>query len=267
MRFPPFVRRLTDPILEQLRVMIPAGVNRGRWWSLASAGSGYGTGQRASTQMKFFADLLRPGDVVWDVGAHHGFVTLCAAERVGPTGQVHAFEPSARNREMLRRHVAWNKLGNVTIHPFALSDHDGESCFGGAGTSKTQALGAGTEIVEVRCAATLVRQGVLPAPDVVKIDVEGAEADVVEGAMPILPRGARLLIAMHARDADARCAALLAEAGFAMVASPALSLCRTGEWSSDPDLFCAGPECSGRAEDMTLFERLDRDAVPNAQLQ
>lgn len=252
MKVPKFVRRVTDPLLESVRVPVLSGVNRGRWWSLASAGSGYGTGRRAREQMTLIAGLLRPTDVVWDVGAHHGFVTLCAAVRCR---EVHAFEPSARNRSVLRRHVGWNHLDNVTIHPFALSGRDGTSRFGGQGTSKTLALGRGEEIVEMRRADSLVAQQACPAPDFVKIDVEGAEDEVLAGALPVLPKSARLFIAVHGREVDARCMSLLRDAGFDLVPSRALEQSRRGQWQSDPDLFCSGPEDMGRDKDLALLRR------------
>jgi FkbM family methyltransferase len=253
MRVPGFVRQLTDPLLGPVRVPVLSGVNRGRWWSLISAGSGYASGRRAAPQMELLASLVQPGDVVWDIGAHHGYVTLFAARRTGAAGRVHAFEPSATNREHLQRHVRWNGLRNVTVHPFALSDHDGESAFGGTGTSKMYALGAGPETVRVRSAASLVAAGVCAPPTFVKIDVEGAEAGTVAGLLSALPRTARLLIAMHGREVDAQCSALLAGAGFELVPSRALERSRAGGWVSDPDLFCIGPDHPGRERDIGLL--------------
>lgn len=244
MQLPGWVRRVTDPLLADVRVPVLSGVNRGRWWSIISSGSGYGSGRRTSAQMKLIAALLRSGDVVWDVGAHHGFVTLCAAARVGPAGSVHAFEPSARNLALLHRHVRWNRHTNVVVHPFALSDYDGESRFGGTTTSRMYALGRGSEVVQVRTVATLVEQNTCPAPTFIKVDVEGAEADALAGALPILPRRARLLIAMHNKEADQRCTAMLRGAGFELLASRALAACRRGPWHSDPDLLCIGPEAT-----------------------
>ena len=247
------VRRVTDPLLTPLRVPVLSGVNRGRWWSVVSAGSGYASGRRASGQMALLAALVRPGDVVWDVGAHHGFVTLCAARHVRGWGAVHAFEPAAANRALLSRHARWNHLANTTVHPFALSVYDGESTFGGTGTSKMYALGAGPESVLVRRGDTLVRQGVCPPPTFMKIDVEGAEAGAVEGTLPVLPSAARLLIGVHGPEADARCRELLGAAGFELVASRALERCRRGAWRSDPDLFCIGPACATRERDLALL--------------
>ena len=253
MRVPRFVRRITNPLLRMVRVPVLSGVNRGRWWSLASAGSGYGSGRRARAQMEILAALVRPGDVVWDVGAHHGYVTLCASRAIGPAGAVHAFEPSEANRATLQRHVRWNASSNVTVHPFALSDYDGESSFGGAGTSKMFSLGGGVEVVQVRAAATLVAEGVCPPPTFVKIDVEGAEAETVAGALPILPPSARLMIAMHKPDADARCTALLRAAGFRLVASRALERCRREQWRGDPDLYAIGPAAPTAEDDIAYL--------------
>lgn len=253
MQVPKTVRRLTDPLLGALRIPIMSGVNRGRWWSVISAGGGYGSGRRSSAQMRLLSRLVREGDVVWDVGAHQGFVTLFAARGVGRSGHVHAFEPSALNRRLLTRHVRWNGLANVHVHPFALSDHDGTAHFGGTGTSRMFALGGGTEVVEVRAAESIVGQGIAPAPTFVKIDVEGAEAETVDGLLSVLPRTARLLIAMHARDADQRCAARLADAGFTLVPSRDLEASRRGDWRSDPDLFAYGPAASSGAADAALL--------------
>jgi len=246
MRVPKSIRHFADPILERIPVPIVGGVNRGLWWNLASAGHGYASGRRAALQMRCIASLIKPGDVVWDVGAHHGYVTLCAARRVGTTGSVHAFEPAERNRRLLGRHVVWNGFTNVVIHPFALSSYNGAATFGGTDTSKMLHLGGGTERVEVRTADSLVTSGAAPAPTFVKIDVEGAEADLLHGAGELLRHNARLVIAMHSRDVFGRCAALLRAAGNSLVESRALSAIAT-DWPGDPDLYAAGPACTNQA--------------------
>lgn len=255
LRVPRPLRRISDPVLERIPVPILGGVNRGRWWCLASAGHGYATGRRAHSQMQVLAALIRPGDTVWDVGAHHGYVTLCASDRVGPRGSVQAFEPSARNRRLLLRHLRWNRIRNVAVHPYALSSFDGWASFGGGYTSKMCALGRGSEMVSVRTVTTLLRSEALAAPTFVKLDVEGAEAEVLQGAMDVLPPVARLVIAIHSRETDCGCTALLKEAGYELIASDGLMRCRTGVWIGDPDLFAMGPEYAGRDRDRSLAKR------------
>lgn len=246
MRVPSAVRRVTDPLIRHLRVPVLSGVNRGRRWGLLSAGAGYVSGRRQAGQLELIQELLEPGDTVWDVGAHHGYVTLCAAAHAGSTGHVHAFEPSAENRDILERHMRWNDVQNVTVHAYALSDADGTASFGGAHSSKTRALGAGTEHVVVRRGETLVRDHGCAAPTFVKLDVEGAEGAAVEGLASVLPAGARLMIAMHSAAADARCVEVLSAAGFELIASAPLRQNRRRPWVSDPDLFAIGPACASR---------------------
>lgn len=253
MRVPQLVRRATDPVVERIPIVIASGVNRGLRWTLASAGHGYGSGRRAAKQLTLFGALIRAGDVVWDVGAHHGYVTLCAAARVGESGHVYAFEPSARNCRLLERHVRWNGFTNVTILRWALSATEGEARFGGDSTSKTFALGGGDELVAMRTAAALIATGECRPPSLLKIDVEGAEVDVLRGFAASLPTTARLLTGMHNRQADADGAALLAAAGFRLMPSGDLARNRAGSWESDPDLYAAGPDDDGWERDAALL--------------
>lgn len=254
MRVPTSLRRLTDPVLERVPVPIVAGTNRGRLWSLASAGSGYVDGRRARAQMRLLRALIKPAAVVWDVGAHHGYVTLLAAGQVGPTGHVHSFEPSARNLRILQRHLRWNRVRNVVVHRVALGSHVGEARFGGGYTSKMHALGRGEERVRVSTGNALVQAGEAVAPTFVKIDVEGAEAEVLAGMMGVLPPEACLLIALHSAAVDEECVRLLRTHGFEQIASTRLEEARRTSWSGDPDLFCMGPGHDERAEVRRLLD-------------
>ncbi|MDZ7780600.1 MAG: FkbM family methyltransferase [Gemmatimonadota bacterium] len=244
MRLPRLVRRLIDPVTERIPVPVVGGLNRGRFWNLASAGSGYATGRRAGPQMALLHDLTGRGEVFWDVGAHHGYVTLMAAARVGPEGHVEAFEPGLRNMRLLRRHLRWNRVANATVRPLALGAFEGEADFGGGDTSKMHALGGGSERVTVRTGRSLIEAGTVAPPDVVKIDVEGTEADVLEGLLDLAPPTARFVVAIHSRRSDRACVALLREHGFSVRATPELERARRdgGAWPGDPDLVAVGPE-------------------------
>lgn len=241
MRIPGFVRSWLDPLTERIPVPVIGGVNRGRWWSLVSAG-GYATGRRAEAQMAVFQQLISPGDIVWDVGAHHGYVTLLAAARVQPDGWVYPFEPGRQNRRVLKRHVRWNRLRNVAVQECALASYDGTARFGGGTTSKMHTLGGGEEEVAVRRGESLVRSGAVRAPTFLKIDVEGAEGDVLTGALPILPSRAVMLVAIHSATADLQCTSLLQAHGFELFPSRALSRARRSGWRGDADLLCVGPD-------------------------
>lgn len=248
MRLPLAVRRVLDPVTERIPVPIVGGPNAGRWWTLASAGSGYVTGTRAAHQMRVLGALMREGDVAWDVGAHHGYVTLMAARRVGAAGSVHAFEPSNANRRILDRHVRMNRCQNVVVHSCALGAKDGEASFGGGTTSKMHALGQGDEIVRVRRAEGYAAEQKCRAPTFLKVDVEGAEADFLDGVGALLPSNARLAIAIHHSEAHDRCGAWLTAHGFTVMPSRELTAMNRDKWRGDPDLFAVGPQ--GGADDV-----------------
>lgn len=245
MRLPTFVRRALDPLTERIPVPIIGGQNAGRWWGLASAGGGYASGRRAAKQMDLLAALIRDGDVVWDVGAHHGYVSLMAERRVGASGAVCAFEPSVANHRILTRHLRWNRCRQTSAHTFALGNATGEMRFGGGQTSKMHALGQGDETVQVRRADSMLADGLCRLPTFLKVDVEGGEGEFLEGCGSMLPPNARLVVAVHGAEADRKCVAWIAAHDFTAIPSPELVEARanahSGRWRGDPDLYLVGP--------------------------
>src|SRR5262249_50498938 len=79
-----------------------------------------------ATERAFANHFLRSGDVFVDVGANIGLFTLIAADRVGPTGKVIAFEPTSTTFDRLLRNVRLNRFSNVQCVKSALSDRSGE---------------------------------------------------------------------------------------------------------------------------------------------
>lgn len=204
--------------------------------------------------------LIQPGDCVWDIGAHHGYVSLFAAKLVGSTGAVVAFEPSLANRTQLKRHMGWNGARDVIVSAVALSDTSGTARFGGSGTTKTFALGAGDEVVEMQRADALIASGALPRPSFAKIDVEGAEADVLRALLGALEPTARLQVAVHSHDAFKGCRALAEQYGMQMVPSIKLREClERGRWHGDPDLLLLGAACRTPSEQTRILGGLAAD--------
>ena len=206
-----------------MRLPVVAGRLRGRWWLPASRGKILrilnGTYEREQTRL--FERHLRPGATVLDVGAHVGYYTLLSSVLVGGEGRVHAFEPNPANAEFLRRHVRINRLSNVHVEQAAVSDTAGTARFDfgtGSGTGRLADAGA-LEVRTVRLDDHCAQHGL--APSALKIDVEGAELVVLEGARETLARH-RPVIFLSTHGAQVHAASLQVLRGLGYALSPIL---------------------------------------------
>ncbi len=102
---------------------------RGYRWIATASTHGCWIGSYEMAKQTQFVAALKNGSVVYDVGANVGFYSLLASACVGPAGRVFAFEPLTANASLLERHAQINHLTNITIHPFAVSDHSGKMRF------------------------------------------------------------------------------------------------------------------------------------------
>jgi FkbM family methyltransferase len=137
---------------------------------------------------------LQPGGVFFDVGANVGLYTAWAASRVGSAGEVHAFEPVPRTRGYLETTVELNRLAQVRIVPLAVGAEPGSVDLhlvpGASGLSTTVSTSGPRGSTTIRVSRTTldayVAQSRARPPDLVKIDVEGAEFEVIQGARALL---------------------------------------------------------------------------------
>jgi len=139
--------------------------------------------------------MLRPGMTVIDVGANSGYYTLLAARLVGGTGQVHAFEPVAGPFERLQRNLQLNSFHNIRITRAAVGQSSGRSIVYPSAVENNDGLGsvfrgpsrtAVGEDVPMISLNQLIQALPDRRVDLIKIDVEGAEADVFTGARNLL---------------------------------------------------------------------------------
>ena len=141
-----------------------------------------------------FKQAVRPGAVVFDVGANIGAYTVLFAQWTGAAGRVFAFEPSPPSIAGLREQLRLNGVSDrVEIVEAAVSHRPGSAVFDCGGASGTNALVPDTEssahmirVDTTSLDAFCEARGVHPS--IVKIDVEGAELDVLRGARDTLAR-------------------------------------------------------------------------------
>lgn len=160
--------------------------------------------------------LIRPGDVVYDVGANIGIYSRFIVQEFGAS-KVYAFEPTAGNYPRLVRNLEIGRCANRSeALKLAIGDEDGEVDFqvddmsaltgaldsvnhGQASRNRVQYhLPPMIEKVSVARLDTVIRDRGLTPPDVVKLDIEGAEALALKGAHKLLEeRRPRLAIELH----------------------------------------------------------------------
>ena len=151
-------------------------------------------------ELQLFRRCISPGDVVLDVGAHIGLYTLEAARATGPSGQVHAFEPSSTNHGVLVENVAANGYSNVVVHRAAVSDAAGEGRLSlspdNTGDHSLVRAGGEGETVTTLTVDALVAGRV----DVIKMDIQGGEPAALRGARRTLDANQVVLFAEVSPD-------------------------------------------------------------------
>lgn len=165
-------------------------------------------------------ELVRPGEVVWDVGGNVGLFAFAAAYLAGPQGRVVVLEPDVFLASLLQRTASALPEGyaRVQILSAAVSDQEGLAMLniaeGGRasnslGTGKSQM--GGIRYQQPTCAVTLDRLlDEFPAPNVLKIDVEDMEYQALRGAAKVLESTPKIHCEMSSPEAFE----LLREAGY-----------------------------------------------------
>lgn len=195
-------RWLMGLIPSNLEVPILSGSLKGSRWITGAGYPGYWLGTFERDKQTFIANLILPNTVVYDVGAHVGFYTLLAARKVGPRGKIYAFEPVKDNLSYLKKNIEVNNLQNVTVVQSAISDFNGVVNFDfGMSSYNGQISDSGGIEVSAQSLDSFFQSASIEPPDLIKIDVEGAESRVLDGAQKLLTQvKPTLLIAIHGTD-------------------------------------------------------------------
>lgn len=158
-------------------------------------------------QMEKFIKSIKRGDVVWDVGSFVGMYSILASQAVGAGGRVYAFEPEPNSWELLNKNCELNKITNMITMKMALSDSNGKATIYSSKTDdvaihslrKSHGLDERGTTTDTYTGDYLVDNMKVMLPNVVKVDVEGADFQVLRGMQKILshPNCRFLLIEVH----------------------------------------------------------------------
>jgi FkbM family methyltransferase len=222
--------------------------------------------------MALCAQLIRDGDVVYDVGGHIGYMALYFASLVGACGRVFSFEPAFSNLPYIRANVKGAKNKNVVLVEQAVGANNGfinfysENLTGQNGSiipgysaieanAKSHGVRALTQEVKVEVVTLdsfTRRVGV--APSFAKIDVEGAESLVLRGMRDILA-GARPRIMIEVTNEPESVFAALAGADYLLFDEKQRRVSHLGEFAeTGPNLFAIPAEDSEALRIMSCHE-------------
>lgn len=218
-RFPPLARLIRGAInasvdeglsvvevaageLKGYRVLINLKTEKSRW-----------LGTYEPDLQSALRDFLRPGMVVYDVGANIGYITLMMARQVGPNGRVFAFEALPENVERIHKNVALNELSNTTVVPSAVVDQSGPVKFyvhesvgmgkaAGSAGRQDERYKAEISVPGLSLDEFVYAQG-NPAPDAVKMDIEGGELLALPGMRRLLREAHPILfLELHGPESE-----------------------------------------------------------------
>ncbi len=218
-------------IPNKTKVPILQGRLKGQKWIVGASVHGCWLGSYEHEKQVFMERHVKEGTVFFDVGANVGFYTLLASLLVGSQGRVISFEPVPQNLAFLKEHIRLNSITNATVIEAAVADFDGTTSFAkGANRSEGHIDANGEFEVKAISLDQLISSNQIPAPDYLKIDVEGAEMMALSGASQMLEEfHPSIFLATHGAEIHQQCCRFLASIGYALQAIDRGSVEKTDE--------------------------------------
>jgi len=237
----PFVGQVFSALGNRIRNrdgVIQQGIGKGLKFNVGDCIAGSLLGTIEPQMQDALQRVVKPGMVAFDLGANVGFLTLLFTRLVGPTGKVFSFEPLEKNAKRIKYNAAQNQFANVTVRQEAVGKEDGTVVFRIAdfstnGRMEEHQPGEHTGIpisVPLRCLDSVIARCDAPEPDIIKMDIEGAEADCLRGAKKLLA-GKRPLLLIEIHDKNKEVDELLTAAHYRVLVLGSKQTLIEGHWN------------------------------------
>lgn len=170
------------------------GASKGTKWINSKEIPNYWSGVYEKEIANEFLNYAKKSDIIYDFGAHAGFYTIISSKHVKKNGKVYAFEPLPKNFEFLKRHIEINAAQNVIAFDYAISDRGGTVEFSNTANNvantfkKESSTYQNSKKITVRTISIdeLVANGIALPPDLIKMDIEGAEFEGLLGGKMVI---------------------------------------------------------------------------------
>lgn len=145
-------------------------------------------------ELQWTQKQILPGEIFFDIGAHHGYFSLLYSRWVGSQGKVYAFECHPQNYEILKTNRQLNQADNLEIFSSAVGEANGKISIGNdsSGILLAQQKTVTVPMITLDHFAEQHR-----TPTMMKIDVEGYELEVLLGAKKILATRPKVILEIH----------------------------------------------------------------------
>ena len=213
------LRRFVEAIARRLQPRIPRIISGPLRGYLYAGGLAQWLGIYEFEVQGIMAENVRPGNVVYDIGANNGFISMLAAQLVSEDGFVYAFEPLPANVSILHNLFSANDVINCEVVPLAVADVTAELALFVGSSHTTSSLHSGRGNSGSVTVSSITLDAFLAAhqpPDFIKIDVEGAESEVLKGSESLLRREPApvWLIEVHSAESERQTISELQKYGY-----------------------------------------------------
>ena len=213
---------------KQATVTIRSGTLKGYKWTFNSnTNNEYVLGSYEVEIQTYINKHLKTGAVVYDIGAHHGFYSLICGKLVGENGFIYSFEPHPKNFIILKKNISVNHFQNVFPFEYAISKNSAIVEFSDTANSQANTYIHSSPLnqdsnnklhIQSISINTLYVEKSIRLPDFIKIDVEGAEYDVLLGAENVIRLATPVIFLSthdnHLPGVKEKCLALLKQIGY-----------------------------------------------------
>lgn len=201
------------------KVIIPilAGPLKGKKWIAGAHNKSLWLGTYERKQSSIFVQRCKGSKIFLDLGAHAGYYTLLY-KSVNKKSKVYSFEPVEENHNNLKKHIDINSLTEIFTFKYAVADTEGVLSFARGNSVGGKLCATGDMEVTAVKLSRLLKEGVIPFPDLIKIDIEGAEYKVLKDLKAFLIEKKPLIfLSTHSREVRYACLELVTSLDYKIV--------------------------------------------------